>query len=91
VADSAHLPQAGREGILGHGYRNLLQPIRYAASKAALRSFARRWLNELKCRKIRVNVLGPGADRQTDAGRSSHQGGEGDVRIPDPAGNDGST
>ncbi|RZU40420.1 uncharacterized protein GlcG (DUF336 family) [Edaphobacter modestus] len=34
---------------------------------------------------------GPGADRHTDAGRSSHQGGEGDVRIPDPAGNDGST
>jgi NAD(P)-dependent dehydrogenase (short-subunit alcohol dehydrogenase family) len=33
----------------------------------------------------------PGADRHTDAGRSSHQGGEGDVRIPDPAGNDGST
>jgi NAD(P)-dependent dehydrogenase (short-subunit alcohol dehydrogenase family) len=32
----------------------------YAASKAALRSFARTWLNELKSRKIRVNVLGPG-------------------------------
>ena len=32
----------------------------YAASKAALRSFARTWLNELKGRKIRVNVLGPG-------------------------------
>jgi NAD(P)-dependent dehydrogenase (short-subunit alcohol dehydrogenase family) len=31
----------------------------YAASKAALRSFARTWLNELKGRKIRVNVLGP--------------------------------
>ena len=29
---------------------------------------------------------GPGADRHTDAGRSSHQGGEGDVRIPDPRG-----
>jgi hypothetical protein len=25
---------------------------------------------------------GPGADRHTDAGRSSHQGGEGDVRVP---------
>ena len=34
---------------------------------------------------------GPGADRHTDAGRSSHQGGEGDVRVPDPAGKDGST
>jgi NAD(P)-dependent dehydrogenase (short-subunit alcohol dehydrogenase family) len=32
----------------------------YAASKAALRSFARTWLNELKGRKIRVNVLVPG-------------------------------
>src|SRR6201992_2949610 len=32
----------------------------YAASKAALRSFARTWLNELKGRGIRVNVLGPG-------------------------------
>ena len=31
----------------------------YAASKAALRSFARTWLNELKGRKIRVNVLSP--------------------------------
>ncbi len=32
----------------------------YSASKAALRSFARTWLNELKDRKIRVNVLNPG-------------------------------
>jgi NAD(P)-dependent dehydrogenase (short-subunit alcohol dehydrogenase family) len=32
----------------------------YAASKLALRSFARTWLNELKGRKIRVNVLVPG-------------------------------
>jgi NAD(P)-dependent dehydrogenase (short-subunit alcohol dehydrogenase family) len=32
----------------------------YAASKAALRSFARTWLNELKGRNIRVNVLHPG-------------------------------
>src|ERR1039457_453867 len=32
----------------------------YSASKAALRSFARGWLNELKARNIRVNVLGPG-------------------------------
>src|ERR1700733_4230494 len=33
----------------------------YAASKLALRSFARTWLNELKGRNIRVNVLVPGA------------------------------
>src|SRR6266704_1571772 len=32
----------------------------YSASKAALRSFARTWLNELKGRNIRVNVLHPG-------------------------------
>jgi len=32
----------------------------YSASKAALRSFARTWLNELKGRSIRVNVLSPG-------------------------------
>jgi NAD(P)-dependent dehydrogenase (short-subunit alcohol dehydrogenase family) len=33
----------------------------YAASKLALRSFARTWLNELKDRKIRVNLLVPAA------------------------------
>ena len=32
----------------------------YAASKAALHAFARAWLNELKDRQIRVNVLSPG-------------------------------
>jgi NAD(P)-dependent dehydrogenase (short-subunit alcohol dehydrogenase family) len=32
----------------------------YSASKAAVRSFARTWLMELKERKIRVNVLSPG-------------------------------
>ena len=32
----------------------------YAASKGALLAFARGWLNELKGRNIRVNVLGPG-------------------------------
>jgi len=32
----------------------------YAASKAALHAFARGWLNELKDRNIRVNVLHPG-------------------------------
>ena len=33
----------------------------YAASKLALRSFARTWVNELKDRNIRVNLLVPGA------------------------------
>ncbi|NEA34440.1 SDR family oxidoreductase [Streptomyces sp. SID13031] len=32
----------------------------YAASKAAVRSFARTWANELKDRGIRVNALAPG-------------------------------
>lgn len=32
----------------------------YAASKAALRSFARTWSNELRGRGIRVNVVSPG-------------------------------
>jgi NAD(P)-dependent dehydrogenase (short-subunit alcohol dehydrogenase family) len=33
----------------------------YSASKAALRSFARTWLLELKERRIRVNILSPGS------------------------------
>ena len=32
----------------------------YAASKAAVRNFARAWTLELKDRKIRVNVVSPG-------------------------------
>ena len=32
----------------------------YSASKAAVRSFARTWLVDLKDRKIRINVLSPG-------------------------------
>lgn len=32
----------------------------YAGSKAALRAFARAWLNELKDRQIRANILSPG-------------------------------
>ena len=41
----------------------------YAASKAALRSFARTWLNELKGRNIRVNVLSPGVIDTPDSHR----------------------
>ena len=33
----------------------------YSASKAAVRSFARTWLMELKDRRIRVNILSPGS------------------------------
>src|ERR1700735_1009867 len=32
----------------------------YAATKAAVRSFARTWTTDLKERKIRVNVVSPG-------------------------------
>jgi NAD(P)-dependent dehydrogenase (short-subunit alcohol dehydrogenase family) len=32
----------------------------YSATKAAVRSFARSWTNDLKARKIRVNVISPG-------------------------------
>jgi NAD(P)-dependent dehydrogenase (short-subunit alcohol dehydrogenase family) len=35
----------------------------YNASKAAVRSFARTWANELKDRRIRANVLSPGFTR----------------------------
>ena len=43
---------AGLKGLPGRSV--------YGASKAALRSFARTWLVELKDRRIRVNVLSPG-------------------------------
>jgi NAD(P)-dependent dehydrogenase (short-subunit alcohol dehydrogenase family) len=33
----------------------------YAATKAAIRSFARTWTTDLKARRIRVNALSPGA------------------------------
>src|SRR5262249_4464836 len=35
----------------------------YSASKAAVRNFARSWLLELRDRRIRVNVISPGAVR----------------------------
>ena len=39
----------------------------YAAAKAAVRSFARSWANDLKGRKIRVNSISPGAIGDTAA------------------------
>jgi len=43
---------AGRKGFGGFSV--------YSATKAALRSFARSWTQDLKKRRIRVNVLSPG-------------------------------
>jgi len=43
---------AGSEGIAAFGV--------HAATKAAIRSFARTWAADLKERKIRVNVISPG-------------------------------
>jgi NAD(P)-dependent dehydrogenase (short-subunit alcohol dehydrogenase family) len=40
--------------------KGLPQRTVYSATKAAVRSFARTWANELKARKIRVNVFSPG-------------------------------
>jgi NAD(P)-dependent dehydrogenase (short-subunit alcohol dehydrogenase family) len=37
----------------------------YAASKAALRSFARNWILDLKDRGIRINTLSPGPTKTT--------------------------
>ena len=60
----------------------------YAASKAALRSFARTWLNELKDRKIRVNVLSPGQVDTADSQRLD-KATRGHVRVHDSAWKDG--
>jgi len=40
--------------------KGLPQRSVYSATKAAIRSFARTWANELKSRRIRVNVISPG-------------------------------
>jgi len=43
------------------GSKGLANSSVYSATKAALRSFARTWTTDLKNRKIRVNVISPGA------------------------------
>ena len=64
----------------------------YAASKAAVRNFARAWTLELKDRKIRVNCDEPRADRYSGLGdndgpyrRTGRAGGR-TVRLADPDG-----
>jgi len=56
-----------------------------AASKAALRSFARTWTVELKDRKIRVNVVHPGAvitpGLKTELGLNDEQIGQIEIRT----------
>ena len=42
------------------GSKGLPNNAVYAATKAAIRSFARTWTTDLKARKIRVNVVSPG-------------------------------
>jgi NAD(P)-dependent dehydrogenase (short-subunit alcohol dehydrogenase family) len=43
------------------GSKGLANRSVYGATKAALRSFARTWTTDLKGRRIRVNVVSPGA------------------------------
>lgn len=47
----------------------------YAATKAALRSFARSWAKDLRERKIRVNVLSPGPTRTPIIGKAGRDEG----------------
>ena len=50
-----------RAGVLRPASEGLPEHGTYAATKAAVRSFARTWAMELKDRGIRVNTLSPGA------------------------------
>ena len=58
-----HLNDGASIILVGSAGKNKGFPGRsvYSATKAALRSFARTWTSELKDRKIRTNVLSPGA------------------------------
>jgi NAD(P)-dependent dehydrogenase (short-subunit alcohol dehydrogenase family) len=61
----------------------------YSASKAALRSFARTWLNELKGGNIRVNVMSPGQIATPIQGQVFDE--ETKRQFESPAGKDGSS
>ncbi|WP_213807465.1 SDR family oxidoreductase [Granulicella sp. dw_53] len=43
------------------GTKELFSNTVYAATKAAIRSFARTWPTDLKARRIRVNTISPGS------------------------------
>ena len=60
----------------------------YSASKAAVRSFARTWLLELKERRIRVNILSPGTI-DTPILDPPGRRGQRVLQIPDPTRRDG--
>ena len=57
LRDHASIILNGAAGSGGRGFPTITV---WAASKAALRSFARTWTSALQDRKIRVNVLNPG-------------------------------
>jgi NAD(P)-dependent dehydrogenase (short-subunit alcohol dehydrogenase family) len=56
------MPDGGSVILTGSiaGYTGVPAFSVYSATKAAVRSFARSWTNDLKDRKIRVNTLSPG-------------------------------
>jgi NAD(P)-dependent dehydrogenase (short-subunit alcohol dehydrogenase family) len=56
------MPDGGRIILNGSvvGSKGLPANSVYAATKAAIRSFARTWTTDLKKRRIRVNVVSPG-------------------------------
>ncbi len=67
VEEGAHVVITGRQekelkGAAAFIKKNLTTVVGdvYAASKAAVRNFARAWTMELKGRKIRVNCVSPG-------------------------------
>ena len=52
VVQGVHHPECVHKGFPGMSV--------YSATKAAVRSFARTWTNELRERRIRVNAISPG-------------------------------